>query len=178
MKGIVFTEFNEMVETQFSPELLDEIIVECDLASGGAYTSVGTYDHNELLQMVTKLSEKTGVPANDLVYAFGGYLALRFAVLFPTFFEASSSVFDFMKSLDNHIHVEVKKLYPDADLPTFSFDDSDPSCLLMEYQSARGFSTLAHGLMEGVIKHYAESILIKAEHIDGNKHVVFHLTKQ
>lgn len=44
MKGIVFAEFSEMVENRFSPELHDEIIVECDLASGRVYTSVGNYD--------------------------------------------------------------------------------------------------------------------------------------
>jgi hypothetical protein len=177
MKGIVFTEFNEMVETQFSPELLDEVLEECNLASGGAYTKVGTYDHNELIQMVAKLSEKTNVPVDNLVFAFGEYLAKRFSVMFPTFFNESNCLFDFMKTLDNHIHVEVKKLYPDADLPKFSFDDSDPSCLIMEYQSTRGFSKLAHGLMEGVIKYYGESITISVEHISGDNHVRFHLTK-
>ena len=175
LKGIVFAEFNEMVETQFSPELLDEVITQCNLKSNGAYTSVGTYDHNELIQMVVKLSEKTGVGVDDLVFAFGGHLAKRFAVLFPDFFTASTCVFDFMKSLDGHIHVEVKKLYPDADLPQFTFDDSDPARLIMEYKSSRGLSTLAHGLMDGVIKHYNESVRIETQHIDGNNHVLFHL---
>ncbi|PKH00437.1 heme NO-binding domain-containing protein [Paraglaciecola sp. MB-3u-78] len=101
MKGIVFTEFNEMVESHFSPELLDEIIVECDLASGGAYTTVGTYDHDELIQMVTKLAEKTNTSADDLVFAFGEHLAIRFAILFPSFFDESKSMFEFMKTLDN-----------------------------------------------------------------------------
>jgi hypothetical protein len=177
MKGIVFTEFNEMVENKFSPELLDEIIVECDLASGGAYTTVGTYDHNELIQMVTKLADKTNTPADDLVYEFGGHLAVRFATLFPSFFNESKSMFEFMKSLDNHIHIEVQKLYPDAELPKFSFDDTNPFCLIMEYQSPRGLSTLAHGLMQGVLKYYDETITIKPEHISGNNHVRFHLTK-
>jgi hypothetical protein len=178
LKGIVFTEFNDMIETQFSPELLDEVIIECELVSGGAYTSVGTYDHIELIQMVGKLSEKTQIPADDLVYAFGLHLASRFATLFPSFFVASSNVFDFMKSLDNHIHVEVKKLYPDADLPQFEFDDSDPACLVMAYKSSRGFSTLAHGLMDGVIRHYDEAITIKTEHLSGNNHVLFYLIKR
>lgn len=175
MKGIVFTEFNEMVEDKFSPELLDEIITECELSSGGAYTSVGTYDHNELVQMVGKLSEKTDIPADALVYAFGEHLAVRFSELFPSFFAGTTSVFGFMKSLDSHIHVEVKKLYPDADLPNFSFDDSNPDGLIMEYRSARGFSDLAHGLMAGVIKHYNEPIHITVEPLSGTQHVRFHL---
>ena len=177
MKGIVFAEFLEMVEEKFSPEILDEIIVESDLASGGAYTTVGTYDHNEIVQLVSKLSEKTGIAVEDLVFAFGEYLAVRFSVIFPVFFEQAGNVFDFMKSLDNHIHVEVRKLYPDADLPKFDFDDSDPECLVMEYQSSRGFAKLAHGLMIGVIKHFKESVDVSLEHIHGDNHVLFHLRK-
>jgi len=177
MKGIVFTEFNSMVESQFSPDMLDELIVECNLASGGAYTSVGTYDHNELVSMVVKLSEKSDIAVDDLVFAFGEHLAGRFVVLFPSFFAEVDNVFDFMKSLHHHIHVEVKKLYPDADLPHFSFDDSNASHLIMEYQSERGFAHLAHGLMCGVIKHYGESITVRPEPISGNTHCLFHLVK-
>lgn len=177
MKGIVFTEFNNMVEDKFSPELLDEIIVECELSSGGAYTSVGTYDHKELVQMVGKLSEKTDIPAAALVYTFGEHLAERFSELFPAFFAETACAFDFLKSLDNHIHIEVKKLYPDADLPSFSFDDSNPDGLIMAYRSVRGLSDLAHGLMVGVIKHYGEPINITVEPVSGTQHVRFHLQK-
>jgi hypothetical protein len=177
MKGIIFTEFNKMVETQFSHELLDEIIVESNLASGGAYTAVGIYSHEELIQMVTKLAQKTNISADDLVFKFGEHLAVRFAVLFPSFFNDFDNMFDFMKAIDNHIHVEVQKLYPNATLPKFSFDNSEPDCLIMDYQSPRGLSTLAHGIMQGVTKYYNETITIRPEHISGNNHVRFHLMK-
>src|SRR5688500_13719002 len=86
MKGIVFTEFLEMVEHQFGPAIADRIIVESKVASNGAYTSVGTYDHGELVAMVVCLSAATGVPAEALVQAFGEHLFERFAVGFPQFF--------------------------------------------------------------------------------------------
>ena len=177
MKGIVFTEFSDMVESEFSPEILDEIIIESNLQSQGSYTSVGTYDYTEMLQLVTKLSEKTSIPTDELLYAFGGYLAKRFSVLFPDFFSEAGKVFDFMKSLDNHIHVEVNKLYPDAELPKFEFDDSDPTCLIMEYRSTRGLAMLAYGLICGVIDYYNEPIYVEIEEIDGHKHTKF-LLKQ
>ena len=58
MKGIVFTEFLEMVEQKFGLEVLDQIIIESNLASGGIYTSVGTYDFIEMQSLIVKLSEK------------------------------------------------------------------------------------------------------------------------
>ena len=53
MKGMVFTEFLEMVESTFSADMVDDIIDDSAPPSGGAYTSVGTYDHQELVGMVT-----------------------------------------------------------------------------------------------------------------------------
>jgi len=45
-----------------------------ELPSGGMYTSVGTYSHTELLSIVGRLSELTGVSVHDLVMAYGKYL--------------------------------------------------------------------------------------------------------
>ncbi len=36
MKGIVFTEFIELVEQTFSEDMVDDILEDCDLDSGGA----------------------------------------------------------------------------------------------------------------------------------------------
>jgi len=57
MKGMVFTEFLEMVEDQFGFTMADKIISEAELASGGVYTSVGTYHHQEMVALVVNLSK-------------------------------------------------------------------------------------------------------------------------
>ena len=61
MKGIVFTEFLDIVEAKIGPEQLEELIAASSLPNAGAYTSVGTYDHAEILRMVEQLSLITGV---------------------------------------------------------------------------------------------------------------------
>ncbi len=43
MKGIVFTEFLDMVDSVYSPEVVEDIIEASELASAGPYTAVGTY---------------------------------------------------------------------------------------------------------------------------------------
>ncbi len=58
MKGIVFTEFLEMVEESFGFELADRIVVDSKLPSGAVYTAVGTYSHGEMLDLIHKLSEE------------------------------------------------------------------------------------------------------------------------
>ena len=56
-----------MVEETFSVEVVDQIIEASALSSHGVYTAVGSYDHAELLQLVTHLSEITGTAVLDLI---------------------------------------------------------------------------------------------------------------
>lgn len=181
MKGIVFSEFNELVETTFGDDMLDDIIDDCSeqLESGGSYTSVGTYDHNELVHLVVALSARTGVPVPDLVKTFGLHLAKVFAEKFPTFFAECDDCFSFYKRIDDHIHVEVKKLYPDAELPKFEYDDSNPNAFILTYSSTRQFADLALGLLEGVAHHYGEQITIQQQDLSNDEEtkVVFTVKK-
>lgn len=159
MKGIVFKEFLGMVESSFGGEMVENIIDESNLKSEGAYTSVGTYDHMEIVQLVSKLSSKVQAPFPDLVKTFGKHLAVVFSKGFPDFFKTPDA-FAFLKSVDGIIHKEVRKLYPDAELPSFKYEQPSPDHLIMQYSSTRPFADLAEGLIEGVIKHFGESIEI------------------
>lgn len=165
MKGIVFTTFIEMVESKFSLEIADKIIVEADLPSGGSYTSVGTYDHGEIIQLVIKLHEQTGIPVADLVRTFGEYMFGQLVEMYPQFVEMNTTVFDFLRKVDSYIHVEVRKLYPDAELPGFEYETPEPGTLKMFYRSSRPFADLAEGLISGCIGHYGEHIKVMREDI-------------
>ncbi len=180
MKGIVFCEFVEMMEQEFSADMADEIISGAALESGGAYTTVGTYDHHEMLALVTRLSEKTGTPVPDLVEAFGRYLFGRFVELYPSFFEGVDGAFSFLDRIEEHVHVEVRKLYPDAELPTFETSRTDDNTMVMVYRSTRPFADLARGLIEGCVAHYGEAVDVQMEDLsdEGRTHVRFTLKRQ
>ena len=158
MKGIVFTEFIEMVEEQFSFDMADQIITESDLASGGAYSSLGTYDHGEMLALVSNLSQATGIPAADLVRTFGRHLFNTFVTGYPEMFVGLENAFDFLLKVDSYIHMEVYKLYPDAELPRFQYEQPAEGVLVMKYASSRPFSGLAEGLIQSAIEHFGENI--------------------
>ncbi|MGZ0189714.1 MAG: heme NO-binding domain-containing protein [Alphaproteobacteria bacterium] len=179
MKGIVFTEFLEMVEDRFSPDMADQIIEQADLPSGGAYTAVGTYDHAEIVALVVQLSAETKMSLDALLYAFGEHLFTRFVAGFPHFFEEKSDAFRFLQNVDNYIHVEVKKLYPDAELPSISTEVKDDQHLTLIYKSDRGMADLAHGLIVGCINHFAEAITVEPRDLadQPGRHVEFELTR-
>ena len=70
---------------------------EAELRSDGVYTAVGTYDHNEMIKLVSCLSKETGIHYDELVRSFGIYLFGRFYKIFPQYFEGSASSFDFLQ---------------------------------------------------------------------------------
>ena len=57
---------------------------------------------------------------------------------------------------DFGIPVEVRKLYPEAELPSFQCDTSRPGSMRLTYQSTRPFAPLAEGLLRGCLSHYGE----------------------
>lgn len=180
MKGLVFREFVDMVDAQYSPQLLESLIAQVRPASGGAYTTVGTYDHRELVAMVHALSDATQTPVDQLLQTFGWHLAAGFLRKFGHFFAEAPDLFTFLESVENHIHREVLKLYPDAQLPHFTHFRSDDGALHMVYRSSRSLEWMALGLIEGCARHYGEAISIGMEtHTDTqDRYTEFHIRKR
>lgn len=152
-----------MVEDRYSPEVADQIIENANLESGGSYTTVGTYPHSELVALVTSLAEISGEESANLLRTFGRHLLFRFKEIYPEFFEGISSSFDLLDTIDNHVHIEVKKLYPDAELPRFNCDRTNDGTLIMSYSSRRALADLAHGLIEGAVEIWQENVAIHRE---------------
>jgi hypothetical protein len=166
MKGILFTELVEMIEERYSPEMADRVLCNADLASGGAYTSVGRYPSQEWMAIVRSLSSETGVPGNVLVRAFGEHLFGRFKQLYPDMLR-SGDAFSLFESVDGFIHVEMRKLHPDAELPTFRCSRPDASSLIMDYYSPRPLADLAEGLIQGALRHFAENVEVHRHDFPG-----------
>jgi len=161
MKGIVFSEFLDMVDEKFSMEMSERLIDEVNPPSGGAYTTVGTYDPQEIVDLVAKLSEITSIPVPDLLQAFGSHLLKRFVEMFPEFFGEATSAFEFLSKIESYVHLEVKKLYDDAELPSFTCASPHPGRLEMTYRSTRNLPDLAEGLIFGTADHFGEQIEVK-----------------
>jgi hypothetical protein len=172
MKGIVFTEFLEMVEERYSAEVMDRILLGAKLPSGGAYTAVGTYDHGEMWSLVIQLSKVLEVPVPELFRSYGEHLFVRFAAAHPHCLAGAKSSFDLLQGLDNVIHREVRKPYPDAELPRFEVAERSALQMILIYESARHFADLAEGLIRACGHHFGQHIALTRESLpaaDGSR---------
>ncbi len=165
MKGIVFTEFLDLVEDKFGLEMVDEIIEKSNLESGGVYTAVGTYAFSEMLQLLRHLSKNTNISIDDLllVYAehFFGVLKRNYGDLLSRY----TDPIEMLSSIENHIHVEVKKIYPEAELPTFEVLEKTEDSLVMVYKSSRAMHHFGLGLMNKTFEYFKAKATIELEKI-------------
>jgi len=163
MKGMLFTEFIDMVEEKFGLEVVDDIITSSDLKTGGVYTAVGTYDHKELLILVNKLSQKINIGVPDLLITYGKELFKIFANKYNRLFKGYHCTLDFLEGVDQHIHVEVKKLYRDAEFPKLTFIRTSENSMTLIYESKRKLSDFGIGLIYGCAEYFNEKVSIDAK---------------
>lgn len=168
MKGIVFSVFNTLVEEKFGYEVWDDILDETQVESEGIYTSAGTYPDNELIALVVVLSEKVKVPVPDLIKAFGQYAFHKLVNLYPNLVE-HKSIKEFLLSIHDVVHVEVLKLYPQALLPEFRYEDTEENSLVMKYYSTRNLPQFADGLIMGASEHFKIDVDVQYELIESDE---------
>ena len=175
MKGIIFTTFNDMVEQQVGIEVWDQILDSVNPDSGGVYTAVEDFPDSELFDMVQELSDRTGQPVLDLVKAFGQYLFHVLAVKHAVFVEDKPDFIEFLKSVEDVIHKEVEKLYPNPNLPSLEWEQLSESSLVLYYKSPRKLCHLADGLIKGAAEHYGVDYTLEHEVCmhDGSDHCRF-----
>lgn len=157
MKGIIFTTLADMVQDKYGLEMWDKLLLEVNPPSEGAYTAGTVYPDSELFALLACLSKMTNLPINDLLNAYGEYLFEKLLGYFPNLVPEHITLKEFLLTINDIIHVEVKKMHPNAELPRISYENPAADQLVMLYQSPRKLCPLAMGLMKGAAKHYQAS---------------------
>jgi hypothetical protein len=157
MKGIVFNLFEEVVRRTYGEDTWDDLLDAANL--GGSYTSLGSYDDRDLFRLADAASERLNMPTYDVVRWLGREALPLLAQKYPPLFDAHTDTRSFVLALNDIIHPEVRKLYPGANVPAFTYDTSSPDVLGMTYQSPRRLCAFAEGLVEGAAAHYRESVV-------------------
>lgn len=178
MKGIVFTEFLQLVEDKFGLETVDEIIQNANLATDGAYTSVGNYEFSEMLSLMNNLSERTNLSRDDLFRLYSEHFFNVLLESYPFLINKFTDPLELLSSIEGHIHVEVVKIYPDADLPTFEVIEKTETSLTMIYKSSKAMYSFGLGLMHKTFEHFNASASIEMQKLkDDGTIVKFIITK-
>ncbi len=169
MKGIVFVELIRMAESVMGEAAVDDLLDKVELKNDGAFTAVGNYPCRELLKIVDAIGAELNAPIEALHKRFGHWMFARFVEGYPIFFDGKEDGFDMLESIENEVHVEVRKLYPEAELPSFATERLEGDLFKMVYTSERPLHHFCHGLIEACLLHFQHrsEIQMQERHVAG-----------
>lgn len=156
MKGIVFTVLAEVVTEQHGPRVWDELLDAAGL--DGTYTSVGTYPDEELEALVAAAAHRLDSDREAVLRWFGTHAIPRFRSRYPAIFRRHDGTRSLLLGLNGVIHPQVRKLFPGAYAPEFTYDQVGPEVLGLEYRSTRMLCSFAEGLVLGAAAHYGDLV--------------------
>lgn len=149
MKGVIFNLLERFIVDGWGDAVYEEILAGCPLHTQGVYVGPATYPDADLFAIVGKACERLGLPAATALHAFGRYLAPRLAARVPGLVAGHAHPKTLLQAIDSVIHVEVRKLFKDAQPPRLTWTDPGPDELVLHYASARPLCGLVGGLIEG-----------------------------
>ncbi len=152
MIGYIFNTLESVVIEEFGEDVWDELLEQT--GSEGVYHSLGNYSDEEAIKLVVAASEKLGKQPSDILRWFGERAISRFYEKWPEMFDRFDNLFEYILSLNDIIHPQVKQLYPGAQVPYFKTISQSEDELIVEYTSSRQMCHLAEGLILGSAKRF------------------------
>lgn len=158
MKGIIFNLAAEVVIAGHGEDAWDAVLAGAQ--ASGSYTSLGSYPDSELMAIVAAAADLLGVDRDAVLREVAGGAIPLLATRYPHFFTPHADATRFVLTLNDIIHPEVRKLYPGAIVPRFSFTEHSPESITMKYESERQLCALAEGFVTGAATHYGQTVVI------------------
>lgn len=167
MKGRVFTEFFEHVERRYGFNMVEDVLDIAALPHDGIYTSTGSYPFQEMVSLIGALVKKTGESMPSVLEAFGTHCFESWVSYAPHYFYRGRHLFDILQGIDEFHEFEVRKLYPDAELPSFVPEVRDAHAMTLGYYSCKPLASLALGVIRGAATHVEQKVDLSFEAADG-----------
>jgi hypothetical protein len=161
VRGLLFTDLIDMIETQFSPAIADEILSGPGLSAGGAYTAVGVYEYREFCTLLDRLVARVNVSRSTILVRFGRYHFHKLLRLYPHMVAGVTDVFGLLDRVDHPIHSTVTSIHARAEVPQILFERLSSNQARVTYQSKRGLADVAEGILLEAAVHYGQRIEIQ-----------------
>ena len=149
MHGIIFTSFRHFVTSRFGAEQATRF-----WAAEPQYVITESYPDHVFARLFTRVCERTGGDADELMRDFGAFAGERtFVLLYPSYFDAAGNARTFLLTVENRIHELVRATVPDARPPQLHVEPLAEDGVVIRYSSPRRLCVLLDGLVRGTASH-------------------------
>jgi Haem-NO-binding len=179
MYGLVNRAVEELVVSKFGEDKWQAIKARSGMDVESFISNQG-YPDELTYSLIGAAVEILGVPAEDILVAFGEHWVLKTAAenYGPMMKSGGKTVKEFLVNLPN-FHTRVAMIYPNLEPPKFACTDVAETTMKLHYYTHRpGLTSFVIGLVQGLGKHYetpttCKPILCKDE---GADHDVFEVS--
>ena len=132
------------------------------VVSGTAhYLPSGVYDDHEAVSLLQSMADDIGTPLPDLLARFGDFLAPHLAKVAGPLIDPRWRTLDLIEHTEAIIHSMVRAAKPGAEPPVLETVRVAPDELHLVYSSRRRLCPMAGGLMQGLARHFGETLAVE-----------------
>ena len=151
MYGLINIAIRDLVKSKFGEQQWRQILDQSG-ASEADFVRMRSGDDSATYALVGAASEVLGMPASEVLQAFGEYWTQFTAQEgYGSLMDAAGSTLpEFLENLDQ-LHTRVGMMYPDLKPPSFTCSEIKDNSLMLHYKSGRdGLDDLVIGLLRGL----------------------------
>jgi hypothetical protein len=160
MKGFIYSEFAELVRSRYGQAVLDKIMANQLVHSEVTAEPKARYSHEELFQMMGRLSVAVGISVNKLMETLGDYLFEKLARTYAIYFKPDQKLFEFLTMMEERTYAQVRRDDPEAILPKLTVSRLDAANLRMIYESEKAMPDFGIGLIHGAARHFGQKVFV------------------
>lgn len=160
MKGHIFNLFEDFIIDQAGLGFYQDLLSCCSFPTDEGFIRTENYPDEKLYELIGLAVDKTGITLREACLSFGEWLLPRLAMLVPKEMMDHDHPRAFLKTVDYIHRVELKKLYPDALPPQFTYNDISEHEGVLIYHSRRKLYDLVEGVLQGVASFYGKTIIV------------------
>ena len=157
MHGIIHLQLQRFVEDKYGAAGWQELERRAGLERQ-VITAVQSYPDDDIVRLVAAAVGLTGVPANDLLEAFGEFLVPTYLSVYGSLVKPSWRTLDLLEHTEHTIHRVVRVRQPGATPPELSVERTSKTEVVVTYGSQRRLCAVARGIIKGVAAHFGERV--------------------
>lgn len=158
MKGIVLDCLHELVTNALGADKWPVILHRADLAPGHVFAHGDDIADETVMSMFASTCELGGLSFEQACEVFGHFWVSSYVPRhYPEFYRGVGATRQLLVKLDE-IHTTMRQRMPNAKPPRHTYEWKGDSTLLMGYWSHRPLMQLFLGSVNGVARHYGETI--------------------
>lgn len=162
MYGLVNRAIEQLVVSIKGEEGWDRVCQRAGWADQG-FVAMQTYDDAVTYRLVGAVSEELGLPAHEVLKAFGEYWILYTAEegYGEMLAMCGDDLLGFLRGM-NHMHARIEVSMPHIRPPDFEVNEISATEFELIYQSHReGLAPMVEGLISGLAKRFGQQVEIK-----------------